>query len=193
MTDSSPRQEIVVTDVRMRFGSMVVFMVKWAIASIPALLILLLIGALFSGLAISFFSSLGSIGAKSRATSAPTLAASEPASASSEETAYLPKVLVKNISVGQGALGDTGVFGEVKNSGDRSLKEVEVTVLCLDKEGKPIFEKKYHPVLVSDFAIGTDNTALKPGYSRQFGVKLSDAPSDWSRKVDVKVTKVAFQ
>lgn len=35
---------VVVTDVHMSFGSMVAFMVKWAVASIPALLILLLLG-----------------------------------------------------------------------------------------------------------------------------------------------------
>lgn len=39
---------VVVTDIQMRFSSMVVFMVKWAIASIPALIILFAIGvALF--------------------------------------------------------------------------------------------------------------------------------------------------
>jgi len=36
------RQEVVITDFKMPFGSMVVFMVKWAIASIPALIILFL-------------------------------------------------------------------------------------------------------------------------------------------------------
>lgn len=35
---------VVVTDVQMRFSSMVLFMVKWALASIPALLILFAIG-----------------------------------------------------------------------------------------------------------------------------------------------------
>lgn len=34
---------VVVTDIRMPFGSMVVFMVKWAIAAIPAFLILLVL------------------------------------------------------------------------------------------------------------------------------------------------------
>ncbi len=38
------RSEVVVTDIRMPFFSMVVFMVKWVIASIPALVILWLIG-----------------------------------------------------------------------------------------------------------------------------------------------------
>lgn len=44
MSDPSPR-EVVVTDIRMPFFSMVIFMVKWAIAAIPALFILAMIGA----------------------------------------------------------------------------------------------------------------------------------------------------
>ena len=43
-------------DVSVPFWSMVLFMVKWAIASIPALLILIVLGVAFSGL-------LGGIGA----------------------------------------------------------------------------------------------------------------------------------
>lgn len=50
------RQEVVVVDVSVPFWSMVLFMVKWAIASIPALLILIVLGVAFSGL-------LGGIGA----------------------------------------------------------------------------------------------------------------------------------
>jgi len=34
------RREVVVTDIKMPFGSMVTFMVKWAIAAIPAMIIL---------------------------------------------------------------------------------------------------------------------------------------------------------
>lgn len=37
-------QPVVVVDVHMRFGSMVMFMIKWAIASIPAFMILLAMG-----------------------------------------------------------------------------------------------------------------------------------------------------
>lgn len=46
-------QPVVVVDIKMSFWSMVVFMVKWALASIPALIILLMIGTF----AISFVSS----------------------------------------------------------------------------------------------------------------------------------------
>jgi len=38
-------QYVVVTDIRMPFLSMVVFMIKWAVASIPAFIILSIIGA----------------------------------------------------------------------------------------------------------------------------------------------------
>lgn len=47
-------QPVVVLDVNMSFNSMVVFMIKWAIAAIPAMLILFALGAamvaLFGGL-----------------------------------------------------------------------------------------------------------------------------------------------
>ena len=42
-------QNVTVTDIRMPFGSMVEFMVKWAIASIPAFIILFLIGMMVMG------------------------------------------------------------------------------------------------------------------------------------------------
>lgn len=50
------KQEVIVTDVQMPFGSMVVFMVKWAIAAIPAVIILFVIGVALAGI-------LGGIGA----------------------------------------------------------------------------------------------------------------------------------
>lgn len=45
-TNKTP--EVSLVDIKMPFSSMVIFMVKWAIASIPAIIILLLIGALVS-------------------------------------------------------------------------------------------------------------------------------------------------
>jgi len=51
--DNSTR--VVVTDIRMPFWSMVRFMVKWAIAAIPALIILTIIGALLSAAVTGFF------------------------------------------------------------------------------------------------------------------------------------------
>ncbi len=52
-------EHVIVTDVKMPFWSMVVFMVKWAIASIPAFFILAMIwlvaAALFGGLGHMMF------------------------------------------------------------------------------------------------------------------------------------------
>lgn len=48
-------QELVVTDIRMPFTSMVVFMVKWAIASIPALAILAIIGMVIGMVMVMLF------------------------------------------------------------------------------------------------------------------------------------------
>lgn len=39
-----------VTDINMPFMSMVVFMIKWAIASIPAMIILGIVGAITAGI-----------------------------------------------------------------------------------------------------------------------------------------------
>ena len=46
---SDNNNEVVITDIKMPFISMVEFMVKWAIASIPAFIILFLIGMMVFG------------------------------------------------------------------------------------------------------------------------------------------------
>ena len=47
--DDRNKNEVVITDIKMQFGSMVVFMVKWVIASIPAMIILFLVGFMVMG------------------------------------------------------------------------------------------------------------------------------------------------
>jgi hypothetical protein len=49
------RQEVVVVDIKMPFTSMVGFMVKWAIASIPALIILFVLGLIGAAVLGVFF------------------------------------------------------------------------------------------------------------------------------------------
>lgn len=44
------KKEVIVTDIKMPFFSMVIFMVKWVIASIPAFIILVILGTLTTGL-----------------------------------------------------------------------------------------------------------------------------------------------
>jgi hypothetical protein len=58
MSNGTPRQEFVVTDIDMPFGSMIKFMVKSAIASVPALIILMVLGAIAWAVLLGFFGSL---------------------------------------------------------------------------------------------------------------------------------------
>jgi hypothetical protein len=46
MSDEGSSRNVIVTDIHMPFLSMVIFMVKWALASIPAIIILMLIASL---------------------------------------------------------------------------------------------------------------------------------------------------
>ncbi|HSS69154.1 MAG TPA: hypothetical protein VLQ46_00700 [Casimicrobiaceae bacterium] len=203
--DDKPAHRVLVTDVKMPFLSMVTFMVKWAVAAIPAFLILIFLGALFWSLVVGVFSGLGSRLSGKTAIEAPS--SSAPASQSSKTVsstpaaeahdpaiaAYIANVSVKNVKVAKTVLDENAVWGEIKNMGDRTLKTVEVTIYCLGQDGKPVFEKQSNPVYVTEHGYGESNQPLKPGYSRQFGVKLDDAPSDWAKKVDVKVTSLEFQ
>jgi len=47
---STQFQPVTIEDIKMPFSSMVVFMIKWAIASIPAFIILFLIGMMVMGI-----------------------------------------------------------------------------------------------------------------------------------------------
>jgi hypothetical protein len=52
-------QQIVVTDIKIPFMSMVVLLVKWALAAIPAMLILIVIGMAFSMVMSALFGGFG--------------------------------------------------------------------------------------------------------------------------------------
>jgi hypothetical protein len=107
--------------------------------------------------------------------------------------AYFDKIEVRNVSQGTTTSNEDGVFGEIKNNGDKTLSKVEITVYCLDKSDKVVFEKSYYPVLVTKYSFGGDNAPLKPNYSKKFGYKLDDAPSDWNKKITVSITDIEFE
>lgn len=52
---SDTQREVIVTNIRMPFGSMVVFMIKWALASIPAAIILFVIYAIIYAIVVAVF------------------------------------------------------------------------------------------------------------------------------------------
>jgi hypothetical protein len=60
--NNEENQYVVVTDIRMSFLSMVVFMVKWVVASIPAFIILSIIGSVLMMLLGGMMGSMGNMG-----------------------------------------------------------------------------------------------------------------------------------
>jgi len=116
-----------------------------------------------------------------------------------EKQAYIKNVLLKDFRVAEGkkyGFGKAvpGVFGTVVNNGDRSLKEVEITVYFLNDKGTIIGEEDFHPVLVSEYSFGGDNKPLKPNYVEDFGYSVEDyAPSSWSNKAKAKITNIEFE
>jgi hypothetical protein len=90
-----------------------------------------------------------------------------------------------------------GVEFKIKNKGNRTLKEVEVTVYFKDASGTIIAEKTYHPVLVSKYSFSRDNKPLKPNYIWQKGkgkfYKADSVPTEWKEgAVSAKITNIEF-
>lgn len=55
------QREVVVVDIKMPFWSMVMFMVKWAVASVPALVVLAILLSFAMALMTGLFGGLGHI------------------------------------------------------------------------------------------------------------------------------------
>ena len=89
-----------------------------------------------------------------------------------------------------------GVTFKLRNTGERPLDEVEVTVYFKDESGTVIFEEDYHPVLVTEYSFG-DNKPLKPGHiwqvERDKFYKAESVPSEWKEGlVEAKITSIRF-
>jgi len=120
-----------------------------------------------------------------------------------ESEAYIPKVELYQLqgryynSVLDGRL--PGVEFKLKNTGDRTLNEVEVCVYFHDASGTILAEKIYHPVLVisSEYSYSRNNSPLKPGYIWQHEsgkfYSAKHVPSEWKPgAVTAKVTYIKF-
>ncbi|MBI3355367.1 MAG: hypothetical protein HY038_01085 [Nitrospirae bacterium] len=105
MSDETNNQAVVVTDIRMPFFSMVIFMVKWAIAAIPAFFILTVFGvltwAMLSGLLLSLTIGKNTDSIRTMGTETPSSVpiSTEPKSPPTAESAYFPKLIVAGIMV----------------------------------------------------------------------------------------------
>lgn len=100
MADETNKQAVVVTDIRMPFFSMVIFMVKWAIAAIPALFILIVFGVLTWGmlggllLSLTIGKNTDSVRTLGTKTPASALTSTESKSPSMAESAYFSQLIL---------------------------------------------------------------------------------------------------
>jgi hypothetical protein len=192
---------VVVTDVRMRFVSMIVFMVKWAVASLPALAILIVFGLVIGTIAartltlaanwLTVDSDAGLTLIVLVAVTSLIILGTQAARADrrgrkarqAAETAYLPNVVVRNVRVDASEPNDPAVFGTVENLGNQTLNAVEITVCCLDLNRNIVHQETW--------TVGLENAGelFEPGKSRDFDLRLEGLKTEW-KELDVKVTGV---
>jgi len=110
-----------------------------------------------------------------------------------EGQAYAGNVLISNLRVMDSIAGGQGVFMELKNNGTRTLKMVEITIDFLDSAGNVIHQKTYQPIEEARKAYDNSYASLAPGQSRQFGIAAKEAPPEWSKKVNVRVSDLQFE
>lgn len=117
-----------------------------------------------------------------------------------EENNYLENLEIQNLNVTMG-YGEydmpqyddpkPAVEGKIKNLGDKTISEVELTIYYLDSSGNRISETRYYPVNAN--SIYGDDSPLKPNYERDFGYIVDeDAPSDWDREIEAEITDYAI-
>lgn len=83
------------------------------------------------------------------------------------------------------------VEGKLRNTGTETIKTVKIIIYFLDSQNIRIKEKEYY-VISADSMVDTDG-ALKPNYVKDFGFVVdNDAPSDWSGKVEAKISYIEF-
>jgi len=110
-----------------------------------------------------------------------------------EKQAYINKVRIINLKATETIPEGLEISGIIRNLGNRTLNKVEIIIYFLDKDGMPIFEETYSPVWVSEYSFGTSNKPLKPNYSRRFGYRIDDVPSDWAKKIRAEITDIRFE
>jgi hypothetical protein len=84
-----------------------------------------------------------------------------------------------------------GIRFKLKNTGPRTLEEVEVSVFFKDAAGNVISEKKFYPVRPSE------NEPLKPGFIWQmepnYFYSAKNVPSEWKQELtEFRITDIRF-
>lgn len=75
--------------------------------------------------------------------------------------------------------------GMVKNTGGKTLEDVELMITCYNKNEKPCYILSEHPV-------NANEKPLRPKKIRKFKIDLSAAPADWAKNVEIKIVNCKF-
>lgn len=138
-------QPVVVVDIQMRFWSMVVFMVKWTLAAIPALLILILIGvtatSFVSGWLLS--TAINEPPASSATSPAAPPASSESSSPAAEVVIPLTTTLAaKDFVSGEYGQAEITFALDFHNKSGRAIRAFDGAATFTDLLGNSILQSK---------------------------------------------------
>jgi tetratricopeptide (TPR) repeat protein len=88
---------------------------------------------------------------------------------------YLTKLTLKNTDAKPALSGGPGMFGQLVNSGDRDLDQVELTVSYYSDTGKLVYAERHTPVALplefTDFDVPI--VPMRPGETRDIGITLT--------------------
>jgi hypothetical protein len=161
---NEPLPPVSIRDIDIPFVSMVRFMVKWAIAAIPALVILTMLGALLWGLIIGIVAPLSRKATDASVDSRPTQ--TFPVSPLSTEPTAKPVLALLNATSSYVGVSETSVVGQAQNIGSEPLEAVVAIVIWTGPAGN---------FVMSDNAlVSTD--PLPPGQTSRFQVTSTGVP-----------------
>ena len=110
-------------------------------------------------------------------------------SMSPAEREYLKKhVILERIAQEPGK----GITGVIRNTGDKTIDSLKLTVYFLPAQNTTIEKKDY--TLISPLSLFNPSKPLYPDESREFGYMIDEqAPEGWSGRAKVDVSRIGFE
>jgi hypothetical protein len=115
-----------------------------------------------------------------------------------EAQTYIPKLVLSDVDMKMAASRVPGIFGKIKNTGDKPIDEVQMTVTYWEGRGrrkKKVYEEDHTPIATPlEFTnFSRPVLPLVPGETRDFGFRLTAPPEIQQRATpDLNVTKIVF-
>lgn len=107
------------------------------------------------------------------------------------ERAYINRVVLVRQETGMSDLGTPAVMGELRNTGNRALAVVELTLTYNTPRGRTAQSKKHYPVNANPEAMGY-TPPLPAGATTSFVINTDDAPAGAAGEPEIRVTRVEF-